>query len=314
MPVKAEYLVTGGAGFIGSNTVRYLLARGVRVRVLDDFSTGRRENLTGIEKDIEQIEGDIRDPAAARAAAQGVRFVLHMAAIPSVPRSISDPLTTSNVNIMGTLNMLLAARDAGVERFVLSSSSSVYGDTPVLPKHERMDPSPMSPYALSKLANEHQCRLFHELYGFKTYALRYFNVYGPRQNPKSQYAAVVPIFVEALRNGRAPTIYGDGEQTRDFTYVENVIEANLACCSAPDEAIGRVFNVGCGGRMTVNKLAASLGRALGSTIAPRFDAPRQGEVRDSQADISLAAKLLGWKPRIGVDEGLRKTVEWYLSN
>ena len=311
--MNAEYLVTGGAGFIGSNTVRYLLGRGARVRVLDDFSTGRRENLAGLEKDIELIEGDIRDPAAARSATVGVRYVLHMAAIPSVPRSIEDPMTTSDVNIKGTLNMLIAARDADVERFVQSSSSSVYGDTAVLPKREDMIPAPMSPYALSKLVNEHQCRLFCELYGLKTCALRYFNVYGPRQNPKSQYAAVVPIFIDAFGKGRSPVIYGDGQQTRDFTYVENVIEANLACCAAPESTLGRVFNIGCGRRMTVNELAELLVRIMGKSIAPQHAPARQGDVRDSQADVSNAAKALGWTPRVGVEDGLRRTVEWFLS-
>lgn len=311
--MKAQYLVTGGGGFIGSNTVRYLVGQGAQVRVLDDFSTGRRENLCGLEKQFELIEGDIRSVEDAKRAVDGVRFVLHMAAIPSVPRSIDDPVTTNDVNISGTLNMLVAARDAGVERFVMSSSSSVYGDTPVLPKREDMPPAPMSPYALSKLANEYQCRLCSELYGLKTVALRYFNVYGPRQNPKSQYAAVVPIFIDSLKNGRAPVIFGDGEQTRDFTFVENVIEANLACCKAPDAAIGRVFNVGCGGRMTVNDLAHAIARVMGSDIRPTYEPARAGEVRDSQADISAAARVLGWVPRVNVEEGLRRTIEWYVT-
>jgi nucleoside-diphosphate-sugar epimerase len=311
--MKCDYLITGGAGFIGSNTVRYLLTRGQNVRVLDDFSTGRRENLAGLEKDIDLVEGSIWDLEVCRKAVKGVRYVLHMAAIPSVPRSVADPLTTNNVNITGTLHMLLAARDGGVERFVLSSSSSVYGDTPVLPKRESMVPAPMSPYALSKLTNEHQCRLFFELYGLKTYCLRYFNVFGPRQNPKSQYAAVVPIFIDAMKRGVPPTVYGDGEQTRDFTFVENVIEANLACCRAPDEAVGKVFNIGCGGRMTVNDLGRAIARAMGREFVPAYAPPRPGDVRDSQADIQMAERVLGWRPLVSVDEGLRQTVEWFLT-
>lgn len=312
--MQCEFLVTGGGGFIGSNTVRYLAARGHRVRILDDFSTGRRENLSGINGNIELLEGSLCDLDTCRKAAQGIRYVLHMAAIPSVPRSVADPLTTNNVNITGTLHMLLAARDAKVERFVMSSSSSVYGDTPVLPKREDMPPSPRSPYALSKLTNEHQCRLFSELYGLKTYCLRYFNVFGPRQNPKSQYAAVVPIFIDAMKRGMAPTVYGDGEQTRDFTFVENVIEANLACCRAPDEAIGQVFNIGCGGRMTVNDLGRAIAKAMGREFAPQYAPPRPGDVRDSQADIERAATVLGWTPRVSVEEGLRQTVEWFLAH
>lgn len=312
--MDCEFLVTGGGGFIGSNTVRFLLARGHSVRVIDDFSTGRRENLREVADRVDLVEGSIEDLDMCRKAVRGIRYVLHMAAIPSVPRSVEDPLTTNNVNITGTLHMLLAARDAKVERFVLSSSSSVYGDTRELPKREDMLPSPRSPYALSKLTNEYQCRLFSELYGMKTYSLRYFNVFGPRQNPKSQYAAVVPIFIDAMKRGVAPTVYSDGEQTRDFTFVENVIDANLACCRAPDEAVGRVFNIGCGGRMTVNDLGRAIARAMGKKFEPRYAPPRPGDVRDSQADISLAHRLLGWQPRVDVDTGLRRTVEWFLAN
>lgn len=311
--MNCEFLITGGGGFIGSNIARYLVAQGHKVRVLDDFSTGRHENLAGIGNKIDLIEGNIRDLDTCRHAVQGIRYVLHLAAIPSVPRSVADPLTTTSVNISGTLNMLIAARDAKVERFVLSSSSSVYGDTPVLPKHERMEPCPQSPYALSKLTNEHQCRLFWQLYGLKTYALRYFNVFGPRQNPRSQYAAVVPIFIETLKQGKQPTVYGDGEQTRDFTFVDNVIEANLACCRAPDSAVGQVFNIGCGGRLTVNELGRAIAKVIGCTFAPVYAPPRPGDVRDSQADISKAEKFLGWSPRVSVEEGLRRTVEWFLA-
>jgi len=311
--MSTEYLVTGGAGFIGSNTVRTLVARGLSVRVIDDISTGRRENLDGLEDKIDFMQADIRDAAAVAKAVEGIRYVIHMAAVPSVPKSVDDPLTTSEVNIEGTLKLLIAARDAGVERFVQSSSSSVYGDTPTLPKQEDMKPSPMSPYALSKLTNEHQCRLFYELYGLKTFSLRYFNVFGPRQNPKSQYAAVVPLFIEAFQADKSPVIFGDGEQTRDFTYVEDVIAANLACLNASDEAIGGVYNVGCGDRMTVNQLAADIAVVMGKEIKPVYESARAGDVRDSQADISRAKKHLGWEPQTEVQDGLRTTVKWFTS-
>ena len=277
------YLVTGGAGFIGSNLVRHLLAQGERVRVLDNFSTGRRENLQGLTGPIECVEGDLRAEADVRQAVAGVRYVL-----------------------------LLAAREAGVERLVFSSSSSVYGNTPVLPKQEDMIPTPLSPYALSKLAGEHYGRLFFELYGLRTFILRYFNVFGPRQNPKSQYAAVIPLFLDALRAGQPPVIFGDGEQTRDFTYVDDVIAANLACCAAPDAAAGGVYNVAWGNRVSVNELARRIGQLLGREIPPVYQPARAGDVRDSQADATRARDRLGWRPQVPFEEGLRRTVAWFL--
>jgi nucleoside-diphosphate-sugar epimerase len=312
--MKAQYLVTGGGGFIGSNVVRILLSKGQGVRVLDNFSTGRRENLAGIENDVELVEGDIRDNPTLKKALKGVQYVLHFAAIPSVSRSVEDPLTTNSVNVCGTLKLLIEARDAGVERFVFSSSSSVYGDTPTLPKQEDMNPMPRSPYALSKLTGETYCRMFRDLYGLKAFALRYFNVFGPRQNPKSQYAAVIPRFIDALKNNQSPMIHGDGNQTRDFTFVEDVAAANLCCCTAPEASAGSACNIGCGDRISINELATKIASILGKNIKAAHDAPQKGDVRDSQADISRAKNLIGWTPKVKLDAGLRKTVEWFLQN
>ncbi len=259
------------------------------------------------------VEGDLRVDDDVRRAMSGVQYVLHLGALGSVSRSVQDPMTTHEVNATGTLRVLIAAREAGVERVVFSSSSSVYGNTPVLPKQEDMTPTPLSPYALSKLTGEHYARLFHTLFGLPTFSLRYFNVFGPRQNPKSQYAAVIPLFVDALQAGQAPVIYGDGEQTRDFTYVDDVIAANLACCSAPAEAAGGVFNVAWGNRISVKELAHRIGGLLGRDIPPVYQAPRAGDVRDSQADATRAHRLLGWQPRVPFDDGLRRTVEWFRS-
>lgn len=307
-----SYLVTGGAGFIGSNVVEELVRRGEDVRVFDNFSTGRRSNLEPFLGSIEMMEGDLRDPQAVRAAMSGVRYVLHLAALPSVIRSVEDPITTNDINITGTLHLLLAARDAGVERVVLASSSSVYGDTLELPKRESMLPCPLSPYALSKLAGEHYCRMFHDLYGLKTFALRYFNVFGPRQDPNSYYAAVIPLFIQALAEGRQPTIYGDGGQTRDFTYVTDVVAANLRCCEAPADAAGGVYNVARGGRLSILHLAEQLAAAMGRKLAPVFLPARRGDVRDSQADSTLARQRLGWTPVVTLEEGLKRTVAWFL--
>jgi nucleoside-diphosphate-sugar epimerase len=312
--MKAQYLVTGGGGFIGSNIVRRLLSNGQCVRVLDDFSTGRRENLAGIENDVERVEGDIRDNPTLKKALKGIQYVLHLAAIPSVVRSVEDPLATNSVNVCGTLKILIEARDAGVERVVFSSSSSVYGDTPTLPKQEDMNPMPRSPYALSKLTGEYYCRMFRELYGLKAFSLRYFNVFGPRQNPKSQYAAVIPRFIDALKNNQSPLIHGDGNQTRDFTFVEDVAAANLCCCTAPEASAGSVCNIGCGDRITINELAIRIAAILGKSIKAAHDAPQKGDVRDSQADISRAKTLIGWTPKVNLDTGLRQTVEWFLKN
>jgi len=312
--MKTLHLVTGGGGFIGSNIVRRLLSSGQGVRVLDDFSTGRRENLAGVEDDVELIVGDIRDSTLLKKALKGVQYVLHLAAIPSVARSVEDPLTTNSVNVCGTLKILIEARDAGVERIVFSSSSSVYGDTPTLPKQEDMNPMPRSPYALSKLTGETYCRMFRDLYGLKAFSLRYFNVFGPRQNPKSQYAAVIPSFIDSLKQNQRPVIHGDGNQTRDFTFVEDVVAANLCCRTAPEASAGSVCNIGCGHRITINELAARLAVIMGKNIQAAYDAPQKGDVRDSQADISRAKQLIQWTPKTNLDAGLKETVEWFLAN
>ena len=309
--MDAEFLVTGGAGFIGSNLVKILVQQGRRVRIYDNFSTGLPENLASVYRHIDIHEGDVRDPLFLAPALQGVRYVLHFAAIPSVVRSVEDPMATNNANITGTLNLLQLAREAGVERVVFSSSSSVYGNSEVLPKHEGMKPEPLSPYALSKLAGEHYCRMFYELYGLKTFALRYFNVFGPQQNPKSDYAAVIPLFIDALRHDRAPTVHGDGGQTRDFTYVEDVAAANIAACTAPEEAAGGVYNVARGDRISIRDLALKIGAALGKNIEPVHGPERPGDVRDSQADATAARTQLKWAPTVDLDEGLRRTVEWF---
>ncbi len=310
-PEPSRFLVTGGAGFIGSNLVRRLLADGHDVRVFDNFATGRRENLLGLERDIELVEGDLRSAGDVERAVRGVRFVLHLGALGSVARSVEDPLTTHEVNATGTLRLFAAARDAGVERVVFSSSSSVYGNTPTLPKREDMVPQPLSPYALSKLSGEYDARIFTDLYRLPVFSLRYFNVFGPRQNPASQYAAVIPLFADALRGGRAPVIHGDGGQTRDFTFVEDVVSANLCCCTAPAEHAGAPYNVAWGGRVSILDLARRIGALLGAPIEPVFVPPRAGDVRDSQADSTAAREKLGWRPVVPFDEGLRRTVEWF---
>ena len=298
------YLVTGGAGFIGSNIAERLVRLGRTVRVLDNFSTGKRENLSAFWDRIEVLEGDIADLSMCKRAVLGVKYVLHQAALPSVPRSVKDPIATNNANVVGTLNMLQVAREAGVKRFVYASSSSVYGDSEVLPKLETMAPAPLSPYAVSKLAGEYYCRVFFQLFGLETVSLRYFNVFGPRQDPTSHYAAVVPKFVAALLQGEAPQIYGDGEQTRDFTFVENVVDANLAGTEAPNCA-GSVFNIACGTRITVNRLAELLGEYIGVRVPAVHIDRRPGDVMHSLADIGAARDGLGYEARIGVEDGLR---------
>jgi len=308
--VSELYLVTGGAGFIGSHLVERLVKEGERVRVFDNLSTGRSENIEPFLSEIEFIDGDIRDSGLVREAMGGVDYVLHQAAVPSVPRSVKDPLTTNSVNVGGTLNVLIAARDAAVKRVVYASSSSVCGDTPVLPKHEEMKPAPRSPYAVSKLGGELYCQAFYHVYGLETVALRYFNVFGPRQDPKSQYAAVIPKFITALLHGEPPTIFGDGEQSRDFTYIENVVEANLLAAKAPGVA-GEVFNIACGDRITVNELARLLAEIIGVNIEPEHASPRLGDVRHSLADISKAKRLLGYESKVDVHAGLKQTVERY---
>jgi len=306
----AFYLVTGGAGFIGSHIVEELIRRGERVRVLDNFSTGRRENLAPLLEHVDLIEGDLCDLATVRRAVEGVDCVLHQAALASVQRSVDDPLAAHTANATGTLHLLMAARDAGVKRVVYASSSSVYGDSPVLPKQEDHVPRPKSPYAVSKLAGEYYCQTFAGLYELETVSLRYFNVFGPRQDPTSQYAAVIPLFITAMLRGAAPTVYGDGGQSRDFTYVSNVVRANLLAATAPGVA-GRVFNVACGQRCTLLDLIAALDEALGTHVAPVYAAPRPGDVRHSLADVTAAQEALGYRTEVDLREGLRRTVAWY---
>ena len=309
----AEYLVTGGAGFIGSNLVRRLAGQGGRVRVFDDLSSGRLENLAGLEPSVEFVRGNLRDASAVHAALRGIRHVFHAGAIASVQASVDDPLATHEVNITGTLNVLLAARAAGAERVVFASSASIYGDDPEMPKREDMRPAPLTGYALSKLAGEHYGRIFHGLYGLKFFALRYFNVFGPRQDPASHYAAVIPLFLRAYAAGRQPTIFGDGEQTRDFTFVEDVVAANLACLSAPESAAGGVYNIAYGERVSVNDLARQIAALAGQPFAPAYAPARPGDIRESQADSTLARRVLGWTPAHCFAAGLRTTWDWFAS-
>lgn len=306
-PRTRRALVTGGAGFIGSHLVDGLLAAGWQVRVLDDFSSGRETNLAAARERIELIRGDHADPAIAARAVADVEVVFHHGAIPSVPRSVSDPLRTNRANIDGTLTVLEHARRGGVRRVVFAASSSAYGDTEVLPKIETMPPAPRSPYALQKYAGEVYCRLYHELYGLETVALRYFNVFGPRQDPASTYAAVVPQFAAACLRGEPPTVHGDGEQSRDFTFVADVVRANLAAADAPNAA-GQVINVAGGKRVTLNELLAAIQRIVGSTLEPVHGPARAGDVRHSLADLGRARELLGWTPAVSLEEGLRHTV------
>ena len=306
----ALYLVTGGAGFIGSNICQELVKKGERVRILDDFSTGKRENIVGFQDNVELIEGDLRDREIVKRAMLGVDFVLHQGALPSVERSVKDPLTTTRVNVLGTLNVLLAAREAKVKRVIYASSSSVYGDTPTLPKKEEMKANPQSPYAVTKLIGEEYCRIYYSIYGLETVCLRYFNVFGPRQDPGSQYAAVIPKFITLMLKGKSPPIYGDGEQSRDFSFIDNVIEANLQACKAK-EGPGKVLNIACGKRVTINELVKRLNRILHTGIEPAYENPRKGDVRHSLADISKARKILHYSPEIEFAEGLEKTVQWF---
>jgi UDP-glucose 4-epimerase len=307
----ARYLVTGGAGFIGSNLGAGLLARGAAVRIFDDFSTGKRANVDGLAGAVEVAEGDLRDLADVRAAARGADGIFHLGALPSVQRSIEDPVAANAVNIGGTLHVILAAREAGVRRVVFASSSSVYGDSETLPKVETMTPAPLSPYALQKLAAEHYARVAGPLYGVEVVSLRYFNVFGPRQDPKSDYAAVIPRFVAAALAGEEPTIFGDGLQSRDFTFVENVVEANILALNASMEAVGEAINVACGDRFTLLDLCREIGRLAGRKIAPRHAPARAGDVRHSQASIEKARRLLGFEPKVGFAEGLARTIAWY---
>jgi UDP-N-acetylglucosamine/UDP-N-acetyl-alpha-D-glucosaminouronate 4-epimerase len=304
----ALYLVTGGAGFIGSHLTEELVRRGHRVRVVDSLITGKRRNVAHIPG-VDFLEGDLAEPGVAERAVQGVDYVLHQAAIPSVPRSVKDPLTSHRANIDASLNVLVAARDGGVKRLVYAGSSSAYGNTPTLPKHEGMPTNPLSPYALQKLVAEQYCQMFTALYGFETVTIRYFNVFGPRQDPGSPYSGVISLFATALLEGRQPIIYGDGEQTRDFTYVANVVDGVLRAVEAPGAA-GEVINVATGGRISLNELLLTMNRIVGSHLQAVYRDSREGDVHDSQADISKAKKLLGYVPIVPLDEGLKHTLDW----
>jgi len=308
----AKVLVTGGAGFIGSNLTEALLQRGHFVRVLDDFSTGKMENLVFDKKyaSLEITKGDIGKSSTCQKAMNNMEFVFHQAALPSVQRSVEDPKTSNAVNVGGTLNILLAAREEGVKRVIYASSSSVYGDTPSLPKHEEMPSDPLSPYALQKYIGEQYCRLFYQLYGLETISLRYFNIFGPKQDPNSIYSAVIPKFIDALLQGRPPIIFGDGEQSRDFTYIENVVHANLLAMSV-EHLHGEAINIACGERTSLNQLFNVLKRILGSTLFPVYQDPRQGDVRHSLADIRKGKEILNYEPTVPVEKGLEKTVDFF---
>jgi nucleoside-diphosphate-sugar epimerase len=304
----SSYLVTGGAGFIGSHLAEELLKRGHRVRVADSLITGKRRNLDHLPG-VEFLEGDLADADLARRAVNSVEYVLHQAAIPSVPRSVHDPIASNKANVTAALNVLVAARDAGVKRLVFAGSSSVYGDAATLPKREDMPPRPQSPYALQKLVSEQYCQMFTKLYGFETVTTRYFNVFGPRQDPDSPYSGVISLFATAILEGRKPVIYGDGKQTRDFTYVSNVVDGVLRACEAP-KAAGEVVNVATGGRISLDELLRVMNHICGTNIQPTYQDSRVGDVRDSQADISKARALLGYEPATSFEDGLRRTLEW----
>jgi len=306
-------LVTGGAGFIGGHIVRRLLHLGHGVRVLDDFSTGHRKNLEEVASDIEVIEGDICDAATAKTAVEGVEGVFHLAARASVPRSVEHPFESNHINVTGTLTMLLAARDADVRRFVYSASSAAYGETPELPKVEDMTPQPLSPYAVSKLAGEQYCLAFAHVYGMQTASLRYFNVFGPRQDPNSQYAAVIPAFITRMACGEQPIVFGDGEQTRDFCYIDNVVNANLAAFQA-GKVNGEVMNIACGERVSLNQIITRINALLGTNIEAEYAPPRPGDVLHSLADVSAAKRIIGYVPAVLFDEGLSLSIDWYRQN
>jgi nucleoside-diphosphate-sugar epimerase len=305
-----RYLVTGGAGFIGSNTVDELVRRGHNVVVLDDLSSGKAENLAGVKGKIQFIQQSITNLDRLREVCRGVDYVMHLGARTSVPRSVIDPLETNRVNVDGTLNVLVAARDAKVKRVVFAGSSSVYGETPTLPKRESMPPAPISPYGVSKLAGEIYGQVFQRAYGLEFVSLRYFNVFGPRQDPGSPYSGVLSLFNAAILEGTQPAVYGDGEQSRDFTYVGNVVEANLLACEA-QQAAGLAVNIGTGTRYTLNQTLALLGKITGRPAKAKYVPPREGDIRDSQADITRARDVLGYNPRIGFEEGLQRTWEWF---
>jgi len=306
-----KYLVTGGGGFIGSNIVRHLVADGQDVTVFDDFSSGRRSNLADVAEKVHLIEGDIRDVDLLSESLRDQDYCLHQAAVPSVPRSLADPWRSHDVNVNGTMRLLEIARNSGVRRVVIASSSSVYGNIPTLPKEEQMNPQPVSPYAASKLVCEYYGRVWHEAFGVPTICLRYFNVFGPRQDPTSQYSAVIPLFIAAMLRGEQPTIFGDGLTSRDFCYVDNVVEANLLACSAPQEACGEVFNIACNQRITLNELVSEINNVLGTSIEPLYGPERPGDVKHSLASIDKAEQMLGYSPGTDFASGLRLAVDWY---
>jgi len=308
-----NYLITGGAGFIGSHLVRRLVAQGVVVRVVDNLSTGQLDRLEDMRGSIEFVEGDVSDDRVSDEVVKGIQYVFHQAAIPSVQRSVRDPTATNRANVTATLNLLESCRRAGVHRFVYAASSSAYGDTEVLPKVESMCPNPRSPYALQKLVGEHYCKLYYELYGLETVCLRYFNVFGPNQDPHSEYSAVIPKFISGLLAKEPITVYGDGEQSRDFTYVDNVVEANLLAMRAEGDAAGKVYNIGCGERISLNNLIRLLEGILNVNATVNYAKMRSGDVRHSLADITLACRFLGYTPEIRAEGGLRRTVEAMLA-
>lgn len=309
----ANYLVTGGAGFIGSNLVRHLVQQNEDVRVVDDLSTGKKKNIIPYLDRVDFMEATLVDAKVCREAVRDMDYILHQAAIPSVPRSVNDPVRSNEANVTATVNLLTAAKDAGIKRFVYAASSSAYGDVEVSPKHEGLKPRPKSPYAVTKLAGEHYCRAFYECFGLETVALRYFNVFGPNQDPASQYSAVIPKFVTCIMNDEPPPVNGDGTQSRDFTYVDNNVKANILACTAP-EAAGEMMNIACGGSVTLLQLIDYINEILGREIKPVFRAPRPGDVMHSMAAIQKAQQLLGYEPEISFREGLEKTIEWYKEN
>lgn len=308
--MAAQYLVSGGSGFIGSNIVATLVEQGQKVRVFDNLSTGRLENIRNVITKIDFVQGDLRYLNSVLEAMNGVDYVIHQAALPSVPRSVETPLESNDNNTNGTLNLLYAAKQAGVKRVVYAASSSAYGESPTLPKVETMKPDPLSPYAVNKLVGEYYCSVFSRVYGLETVVLRYFNVFGPRQDPTSYYSAVIPKFIKALLEGKSPTIFGDGEQSRDFCYIDNVVSANLLACTAPD-AVGEMMNIACGERITLNELYQNLCKILGVSTPAQYEAPRPGDIKHSLADIEKAKKLLNYKVLVPVYEGLGKTAQWF---
>ncbi len=307
----STYLITGGAGFIGSNIARALLEKGEKVRILDNLSTGNIENIRPFLDKIEFTQGDMTDMQTAQKVVAGVDFVLHHGAVASVPRSVDNPIETNKANIEGTLTMLVASRDAGVKRFVYAASSAVYGDSPIMPKEESMPTVPKSPYAIQKLTSEQYCQSFFKLYGLETVCLRYFNVFGPNQDPTSLYSAVIPIFIKKIMAGETPTIYGSGEISRDFTYIENNINANILACHAPKECAGEVINIASGVEISLDQLVKKINNVLGVQIKPVYEKMRRGDVTHSLADISKAKRLLGYDVTVSFDEGLKKTIEYY---